>query len=193
MNKATIVLGQIVIDECEMLSLFTKQMVNERHDELLREAEQKEPPEIRLNVEVIEAKELQPKDPNGMSDPFVTMYIASAPTHRYNTSVKSGTLNPMWEEHFSLWVHDFDQNIWKSKFNVSLIIHYHYPHLKANQWKSEWRELSCRGMGFWSSRDCWRENDQVLWCKRRQRIQEADERDCGDRFDGQTRQWADRA
>lgn len=84
------------------INRFEFQMVNDRHDELLSEAQQKEPPEIRLNVEVIEGKELQPKDPNGMSDPFVTMYIASSPTHRYNTSVKSGTLNPMWEEHFSL-------------------------------------------------------------------------------------------
>lgn len=80
--------------------------MNERHDELLRQAEQKEAPEIRLNVEVIEAKELQPKDPNGQSDPFVTMYVASAPAHRYNTSVKSGTLNPMWEEHFSLPINE---------------------------------------------------------------------------------------
>lgn len=77
-------------------------MVNERHDEILKGAESKEPPEIRLNVEVIEAKELQPKDPNGLADPFVTMYIGSTPSHRYNTSVRSGTLNPNWEEHFSL-------------------------------------------------------------------------------------------
>lgn len=77
-------------------------MVNERHEEIMQQVEKKEPPQIRLNVEVIEAKELQPKDPNGSSDPFVTMYIASAPTHRYNTSVKSGTLTPLWEEHFSL-------------------------------------------------------------------------------------------
>lgn len=77
-------------------------MVNERHTELFQQAEKREPPEIRLNVEIIEAKELQPKDPNGMSDPFITMYVQSAPTHRYNTSVKPATLNPLWEEHFSL-------------------------------------------------------------------------------------------
>lgn len=59
---------------------------------------------MRLNVEVVEAKELEPKDPNGSSDPFVTMYIGSAPSHRYNTSVKASTLNPSWEEHFSLCV-----------------------------------------------------------------------------------------
>lgn len=78
------------------------QITDARHSELLRAAELKKPPELRLNVEIIEAKELQPKDPNGMSDPFVTMYIASVPAHRYNTSVKSSTLNPSWEEHFSL-------------------------------------------------------------------------------------------
>lgn len=62
----------------------------------------KKPPEMRLNVEVVEAKELEPKDPNGLSDPFVTMYVGTSPSHRYNTSVKPCTLNPMWEEHFSL-------------------------------------------------------------------------------------------
>ncbi|XP_055698353.1 protein unc-13 homolog 4B isoform X3 [Phlebotomus papatasi] len=77
-----------------------------RHEELLEAAKTKEAPEIRLNVEVIEAKDLVPKDPNGLSDPFVTMYLAAAPTHRYNTSVKSETLNPQWEEHFSLPISD---------------------------------------------------------------------------------------
>ncbi|XP_058467926.1 protein unc-13 homolog 4B isoform X4 [Malaya genurostris] len=75
---------------------------NEKHDEVFQIAHSKEPPEICLNVEVIEAKELEPKDSNGLSDPFVTMFIASNPTHRYNTSVKSATLDPVWEEHFSL-------------------------------------------------------------------------------------------
>lgn len=77
-------------------------MTDQRHDELLDNASTKEAPEIRLNVEVIEAKDLMPKDPNGLSDPFVTMYIASMATHRYNTSVKPETVNPKWEEYFSL-------------------------------------------------------------------------------------------
>uniref|UniRef100_A0A8D8CI16 Protein unc-13 homolog D n=3 Tax=Culex pipiens TaxID=7175 RepID=A0A8D8CI16_CULPI len=77
-------------------------IANEKHEDIIRVARNKEPPEICLNVEVIEAKELEPKDSNGLSDPFVTMYIASNPTHRYNTSVKSATLDPVWEEHFSL-------------------------------------------------------------------------------------------
>jgi BAI1-associated protein 3 len=77
-------------------------MSNERHEEYLQAAQTKEAPEIRLNVEVIDAKDLRPKDANGLSDPFVTMFIQSSPTHRYNTSVKSATLCPTWEEHFSL-------------------------------------------------------------------------------------------
>ena len=75
---------------------------DEKHLEAFDAASSKEAPEIRLNVEIIEAKDLQPKDANGLSDPFVTMYIASNPTHRYNTSVKAETLCPLWEEYFSL-------------------------------------------------------------------------------------------
>lgn len=82
--------------------MISEQVTNSRHDELLSAAAMKKPPEMRLNVEVVEAKELEPKDPNGLSDPFVTMYIGTTPSHRYNTSVKSCTLNPSWEEHFSL-------------------------------------------------------------------------------------------
>ncbi|XP_053660620.1 protein unc-13 homolog 4B [Anopheles marshallii] len=77
-------------------------MSDEKHNEIMEIARNKEAPEIRLNVEIVEAKDLEPKDSNGLSDPFVTMYIASNPNHRYNTSVKAGTLNPLWEEHFSL-------------------------------------------------------------------------------------------
>ncbi|CRK88354.1 CLUMA_CG002131, isoform A [Clunio marinus] len=74
----------------------------ESHEELLEKARIKEAPEMRLNIEVIEAKDLNSKDPNGLADPFVTLYIASAPNTRYTSSVKSATLNPKYEEHFSL-------------------------------------------------------------------------------------------
>lgn len=77
-------------------------VTNARHEELLDAAKLKKAPEMCLNVEAVEGKELQPKDPNGLSDPFVTMYIGTAPSHKYHTSVKSCTLNPSWEEHFSL-------------------------------------------------------------------------------------------
>lgn len=74
----------------------------ESHEEMLQKARIKEAPELRLNIEVIEAKDLNSKDPNGLADPFVTLYIASAPNTRYTSSVKSETLNPKYEEHFSL-------------------------------------------------------------------------------------------
>lgn len=69
---------------------------------MLEKSRTKEAPELRLNIEVIEAKDLNSKDPNGLADPFVTLYIASAPNTRYTSSVKSATLNPKYEEHFSL-------------------------------------------------------------------------------------------
>lgn len=62
----------------------------------------KKPPEMQLNVDVIEAKELSSKDANGLSDPFVTLYLKSTPLRHYNTAVQSGTLNPTWQEHFSM-------------------------------------------------------------------------------------------
>ncbi|XP_041980361.1 protein unc-13 homolog 4B isoform X3 [Aricia agestis] len=75
---------------------------NDKHTELLTMAEAKQPPELMLNVEVVEGKDLVPKDPTGLSDPFVTIYLMSNTSQRYNTSVKASTLNPTWEEHFSL-------------------------------------------------------------------------------------------
>ncbi|XP_030758919.1 protein unc-13 homolog 4B isoform X2 [Sitophilus oryzae] len=79
---------------------------NDKHRKLMEEAESKADPELMINVEVIEAKELRSKDSNGLSDPFVTLYLASNSSHRYNTSVKSMTLNPIWEEHFALPITD---------------------------------------------------------------------------------------
>lgn len=75
---------------------------NEYHQNMYNAAEQKEAPKILLNVEVIEAKDLAPKDSNGLSDPFVTLYLTSNPAHKYNTSMKEATLCPLWEEHFAL-------------------------------------------------------------------------------------------
>ncbi|XP_076251022.1 C2 and C2B_Munc13-like domain-containing protein staccato isoform X3 [Rhynchophorus ferrugineus] len=75
---------------------------NNKHRQLMDIAESKQDPELMINVEVIEAKELKSKDSNGLSDPFVTLYLASNSSHKYNTSVKSMTLNPIWEEHFAL-------------------------------------------------------------------------------------------
>ncbi|XP_017103350.2 protein unc-13 homolog 4B isoform X1 [Drosophila bipectinata] len=79
---------------------------NSTHLEISEAARQKEPPNVRLNVEIIKAENLLSKDSNGLSDPFVTLYLESNGSHRYNSSVKPATLNPIWEEHFSLPIAD---------------------------------------------------------------------------------------
>ncbi|XP_023169664.2 protein unc-13 homolog 4B isoform X2 [Drosophila hydei] len=93
-------------DACrESLVEFAKEVFkipNATHLEISEIAKKKEPPNLRLNVEVIKAENLLPMDSNGLSDPFVTLYLESNISHRYNSSVKSSTLNPIWEEHFSL-------------------------------------------------------------------------------------------
>ncbi|PNF14104.1 unc-13-like protein 4B [Cryptotermes secundus] len=80
----------------------TFKLDHEKHNHLLEMARAKEAPNILLNVEIIEAKDLKPKDANGLSDPFCTLFLTSSVAHRYNTSVKQETLSPVWEEHFSL-------------------------------------------------------------------------------------------
>lgn len=62
---------------------------------------------MHLNIEVMEAKELVPKDSNGKSDPFCVLYLESMPTRRYNTAVKTETLTPTWQEHFQMCVFSF--------------------------------------------------------------------------------------
>lgn len=44
---------------------------DEKHEALLEAVRAKEAPNILLNVEVIEAKELRPKDANGKSNNFI--------------------------------------------------------------------------------------------------------------------------
>ncbi|KAL6446334.1 hypothetical protein ACFW04_001140 [Cataglyphis niger] len=84
---------------------------NETHERVLEETKNLEPPELHLNIEVIEAKELVSKDSNGKSDPFCALYLESAPTRRYNTAVKTCTLSPIWEEHFELPLEDPENDI----------------------------------------------------------------------------------
>ncbi|XP_011497848.1 PREDICTED: protein unc-13 homolog D-like [Ceratosolen solmsi marchali] len=75
---------------------------DETHERVMEETRQMEAPEMHLNIEVIEAKELVSKDANGKSDPFCVLYLESAPTRRYNTAVKTETLTPVWQEHFEM-------------------------------------------------------------------------------------------
>ncbi|VVC40707.1 Hypothetical protein CINCED_3A013301 [Cinara cedri] len=72
------------------------------HETIYQEVIEKEAPNIMLNIEVVEGKDIKPKDANGFSDPFCTLFLSSTPQHKYNTSVKTQTLRPVWEEYFSL-------------------------------------------------------------------------------------------
>ncbi|XP_026805055.1 protein unc-13 homolog 4B isoform X2 [Rhopalosiphum maidis] len=81
------------------------------HDAIYKAVIEKEAPSIMLNIEIIEGKDIKPKDANGFSDPFCTLFLSSTQQHRYNTSVKSQTLRPVWEEHFSLPVETPDDDI----------------------------------------------------------------------------------
>lgn len=55
-----------------------------------------------LNIEIIEGKNMEPKDPNGLSNPFCTLFLSSKPQHKYVTSIKRQTVHPVWKEYFSL-------------------------------------------------------------------------------------------
>ncbi|KAJ8682333.1 hypothetical protein QAD02_018125, partial [Eretmocerus hayati] len=84
---------------------------NGTHEKILQETRQMEAPEMLVNIEVMEAKELLPKDSNGLSDPFCLLYLESAPTKRYNTAVKTETLTPVWLEHFEMPIADPENDI----------------------------------------------------------------------------------
>lgn len=77
-------------------------MTNTRHDDLLHEVIEENPAEMFLNIDVIDAQQLDTKNSNGLANPFVTMHIESSAVHQCTTTVKSNTLNPLWEEQFSL-------------------------------------------------------------------------------------------
>lgn len=75
---------------------------HDMHNEILADVKTRKAPKLRLNIHVIEARSLEPMDPNGMADPFVTLYFASAHNRRYTSTIKTETLNPYFDEEFSM-------------------------------------------------------------------------------------------
>lgn len=95
--------------EIESSALFTFAQVafklqSKAHEAHLKAAKAKKARDFKLKVEIVEAKELAAMDSNGLADPFVTLYMASAPNRRYTSSFKTKTLNPIYEEQFDLYV-----------------------------------------------------------------------------------------
>ena len=64
----------------------------------------------KLLINIIEARNLIPMDPNGLSDPYVKIkFIATSSdgnkkqsTGKYKTKTMRATLNPQWSEKFSM-------------------------------------------------------------------------------------------
>lgn len=105
------------------MSLFVCfQVTNARHSDLLYDVIQENSAEICLNVDVIDAQQLDTKYANGLANPFVTMHIESLAAHPCTTSVKSNTLNPLWEEHFSLYAYRFFPSRLFSIFPLTVFI-----------------------------------------------------------------------
>lgn len=63
---------------------------------------------MKLVVRVIEAQNLPPTDPNGLSDPYVRLQLGK---QRYKTKVIKKSLNPRWDEEFSFRVDDLNEEL----------------------------------------------------------------------------------
>ncbi|KAL2341428.1 hypothetical protein Fmac_009368 [Flemingia macrophylla] len=63
---------------------------------------------MKLVVRVIEAKNLPPTDPNGLSDPYVRLQLGR---QRFKTKVIKKCLNPKWDEEFSFKVDDLNEEL----------------------------------------------------------------------------------
>lgn len=63
---------------------------------------------MKLVVRVIEAKDLPPTDPNGLSDPYVRLQLGK---QRFRTKVIKKNLNPKWDEEFSFKVDDLSEEL----------------------------------------------------------------------------------
>ncbi|XP_028754994.1 C2 and GRAM domain-containing protein At1g03370 isoform X2 [Neltuma alba] len=63
---------------------------------------------MKLVVRVIEAKNLPPTDPNGLSDPYVRIQLGR---QKFKTKVVKKSLNPKWDEEFSFRVDDLNEEL----------------------------------------------------------------------------------
>ncbi|XP_078438562.1 C2 calcium/lipid-binding and GRAM domain containing protein isoform X2 [Wolffia australiana] len=63
---------------------------------------------MKLRVRLIEARNLPPTDPNGLSDPYVKLQLGK---YRGKSKVVKKCLNPLWDEEFSFKVDDLREEL----------------------------------------------------------------------------------
>lgn len=63
---------------------------------------------MKLSVHVIEARNLQAMDLNGLSDPYVRLQLGR---QRLKSKVIKKSLSPFWDEEFSFWVGDLGEEL----------------------------------------------------------------------------------
>ncbi|EFX82091.1 hypothetical protein DAPPUDRAFT_316637 [Daphnia pulex] len=87
------------------------QFTDAKHDELLSTVRQRTPPDVSLQLGVLQARNLKGKDVNGMSDPYCSIWISSNRQKFQDTSMKPRTLDPVWNETLNFAVKDVNEDI----------------------------------------------------------------------------------
>lgn len=97
-EEADVLDGNSILTEA-MQELVEESLPIEAMHELSRPTVRKDQTTKHFSVRILEARNLDPKNANGLSDPYVVLKMARQRRHR--TSIKTKTLNPRWNEDFT--------------------------------------------------------------------------------------------
>lgn len=84
------------------MKLFLLQKTKLSHDKTLEFVEQRRYSNIKINIRIIDATILKSKNSNGLANAYAELFLKSNPEDNYETTVKIRTLNPIWNEQFTL-------------------------------------------------------------------------------------------